>query len=289
MNDRLHAAWVIARRRIHETLIAPGWYVALTVGLLLSHFLVAGFVRSVDSSGFDYHVHPLYELLGRALEGTFGSVVVRGMFAEGPFAFALHAAFLPMLVFLASSTVFRFGLERKTGALEVMTYGPADGTSWFVAFLIRDMLASLVVLVVLSGFLAVSAAINNLALGPSLFASLPALLLASLAVHAYGILASTIADHAASALGAFLALMALFVGMFIGSFTIVSGYVRTLSTALAGALGWVSPVHYWNAALREANSGNGGRYAVNLLLLVALSAVVLVASHFVLKARGVRS
>ena len=288
MNDRLHAAWAIARRRVHETLIAPGWYVALTFCLLLSSFLVAGFVRSVDSGGFNFHVHPVYDLLGRALEATFGSAVVQGLFAEGPFAFALHAAFLPMLVYLACSSVVRFGLERSVGALELMTYGPADGTAWFLAFLIRDMLASLLVLLLLLGFLAVSAAINNLVLGPALFFSLPALLLVALSVHAYGILASTIADHAASALAAFLGLMSLFVAVFLGSFTIVNGYVRTLSAVLAWALRWVSPVQYWDQALRGAGSAGGGRYVLNLVLLAALSGIVLAASHFILKARGVR-
>jgi hypothetical protein len=289
MNDRLHAAWVIARRRVRETLIAPGWYVALTVCLLLASSLVAGFVRSVDSGGFNLHVHPVYDLLGRAMEATFGGAVVQGLFAEGPFAFALHAAFLPMLMYLACSTVFRFGLERKVGALELMTYGPSDGTSWFLAFLIRDMLATLLVLLLLLGFLAVCASINNLVLGPALFFSLPALFLVALSVHSYGILASTIADHTASALAAFLALMSLFVVDFLGSFTIVNGYVRSLSAVLAMVLRWVSPVHYWDQALRGAGSASGGWYVLNLLLLAALSGVVLTSSHFILKARGVRS
>ena len=62
MNQRLHATAVIARRRILETVISPGYYVALTIGLVLAHLLVAGFVRTVDSSGVNLSLVPAYDL-----------------------------------------------------------------------------------------------------------------------------------------------------------------------------------------------------------------------------------
>ena len=288
MNYRLHATRVIAKRRIFETLISPGFYVAATVGLLLAYFLVTGFARAVDSSGFDFRLQPVYDLLGRALEGAFGGVVVQKLFAEGPFLLVLYVAFLPVLLFLAASSVFRFGLERKVGAVELLAYGPADGTSYFLASLIKDLLATLLYLVLLLAFLAVAANLHNLILGPAFFFSLLLLLFASAAVYAFGILASTLTDNSSSALAVFLALLAFFLVVFLGSFTIVSGYVRNLSTVFAWVVQWVSPLYYWDRALRAAEVASPGLYVLNLLLLLVLAGVVLTASHFILKARGVR-
>jgi ABC-type multidrug transport system permease subunit len=283
MNYRLHATRVIAKRRIFETLISPGYYVAQAVGLVLAYFLVSGFTHSVDSSGFDFHLQPLYDLIGRAIQGAFGSVVVAKLFAEGPFQFVLYLAFLPVLLFLAASSVYRFGLERKVGAVELLAYGPADGTSYFLASLAKDVLMTLLYLVVLLAFLAVTAGLHNLILGP-----LATLFFVSVAVYAYGILASTLTDNSASALAVFLLVMAFFLAVFLGSFTIASGYVRNLAGVFAWILKWISPLFYWDQALRAMEVGGWPMFLVNLAALLALSGVVLTASHYILKARGVR-
>ncbi|MCK5673300.1 MAG: hypothetical protein KAH95_07975, partial [Spirochaetales bacterium] len=66
MNLRFRAALVIAKRHIFESLLSPGYYIAQTVGLLLSYFLISGFISSIDSSGFNYSLHPLYGLIGNS-------------------------------------------------------------------------------------------------------------------------------------------------------------------------------------------------------------------------------
>ena len=141
---------------------------AAALGLLLAYFLAAGFARAVDSSGFDFRLHPVYDLIGRSLEGAFGGVVVQKLFAEGPFQLVLYVAFLPVLLFLAASSVYRFGLERKVGAVELLAYGPADGTSYFLAFLVKDLLATLLYLAALTGFLAVGRGAAQPGAGPHL-------------------------------------------------------------------------------------------------------------------------
>jgi hypothetical protein len=289
MNYRLHATRVIAKRRIQELLLSPGYYVAAAIGLLLAYFLASGFVRAVDSSGFDFRLHPVYDLIGRSLEGAFGSVVVQKLFAEGPFQLVLYVAFLPVLLFLSASSVYRFGLERKVGAVELLAYGPADGTAYFLAFLIKDLLATLLYLAVLTGFLAVIGALHNLVLGPTFFHCLLLLPFASVAVYAWGIFASTLTDNSASALAVFLALLVFFLLVFLGSFTIASGYVASLSTVLAWIVRWVSPLYYWDQALRFAEVARWPLYALNLALELAVGAAVLAASHFILRARGVRA
>ncbi len=288
MNERLNATGVIARRKILETLISPGFYIALTIGLLLGYFLVAGFVRSVDSSGFDYRLNPVYDLIGRSLEGAFGATFVAKLFAEGPFLFALYLSFLPVLVYLAVSSVFHFGLEKKVGALELLAYGPADGTSYFLASLIKDILVTALSLAALLVFLGAAAAINNLILGPAFLSSLALVFVLSVAVYAYGIFASALTNNSASAVALFLGVLLFFLIILMGSFTIVSGYVRTLSGVFAWVLQWLSPFFYWDLGLRAVEVGGWGSFAGSIGLLLALSAVVLAASHFTLKAKGVR-
>lgn len=288
MSYRIHATRVIAKRRIFETLLSPGFYVAQAVGLVLAYFLILGFVRAVDSSGFDFHLNPVYDLIGRSLVGAFGATVVEKLFAEGPFTFTLYVAFLPVLFYLALSSVFRFGLERKVGAIELLAYGPADGTSYFLASMIKDILLTLLYAVVVLVFLAIAAAVNNLILGPMFAYSLALIFFLSVAVYAYGILASTLTDNSASALAVFLALMVFFAIIFLGSFTIVSGYVRNLASVFAWIVKWISPLFYWDLGLRAVEVGGWLSFLLDMLLLLALSAAVLFISHFILKARGVR-
>ena len=288
MNHRLHATAVLAKRRIFETLISPGYYVAQTVGLVLAYLLVAGFVRSIGSSGFDYELHPAYGLIGRTLVGAFGTTFADKLFAEGPFLFTVHIAFLPVLLYLAVSSVFRLGLEKKVGALELLTYGPADATSSFAATLIKDMLMTAIYLVALLLFLLVAAGLNNLVLGPSFFASLGILFFLAIAFYGYGILAASLADNSASAVAAFLGAIFVFIVIMMGSFTVIGGLVRSVSSVFAWVVRWISPLFYWDLASRSAEVGNWAMYAVGALLLVVLSAAVLFVSHVTMSVRGVR-
>jgi len=289
MSQRAHATNVLAKRRILETLISPGFYVAQTIGLVLAYLLVIGFVRAIDSSGFNYALNPAYELIGRSLVGAFGETFVEKLFSEGPFLFTLYVAFLPVLLYLAVSSVFRFGLEKKVGALELLTYGPADGTSYFLAALVKDILMTAIYLVVLFVFLLIAGLLNNLILGPSFYYSLIILFFLSAAIYAYGIFASTLTDNSASAIAVFLGLILFFIIIMMGSFTVVSGYVRNLASVFAWIVKWISPLFYWDLALRVIAVGNWGVYFLGIGLLLALTAVILFISHLTIKARGVRS
>jgi hypothetical protein len=289
MNHRAHATSVLAKRRILETLISPGYYIAQTIGLVLAYLLVSGFVRAVDSSGFNYALNPGYELIGRCLVGAFGATFVEKLFSEGPFLFTLYVAFLPVLLYLAVGSVFRFGLEKKVGALELLAYGPADGTSCFLATLIKDIFMTVIYLAVLLVFLLIAGLLNNLILGPSFYYSLIILLFLSIAIYAYGVFASSLTDNSASAIAVFLGLILFFIIIMMGSFTVVSGYVRNLTGVFAWIVKWISPLFYWDLALRVVEIGNWGMYIVGIVLLLALSALVLFISHLTIKARGVRS
>ena len=288
MNYRWHAVKTISRRRIFETFISPSFYIAMSLGLVLGYLLVAGFVDSVDSSGLNYGLNPIYELLAKALSGAFGDTYVFKLFSEGPFLFALHVSFFPFLIYLALSGVFKFGFEKNVGALELLTYGPADGTSCFLAFVIRNILFSLVYLIVLLVYFVVVALINNLVLGPQFFFALILMLFLCLAVFAYGALTSVLANNSSVGVAIFVGGILFFALIQMGSFTIISGYVKSLSSALAGLIQWVSPLYYWNQGFSAVDYGNVAGLLINLIFLVGLTFVILLASHFVMTARGVR-
>ena len=289
MSDRARAARVIAKRQVFEAVVSPGLYVSLVVGLFLGYALVSSFARAVDSSGFNPQLNPLYDIVGRALEGAFGKTFVDGLFAEGPLPFAFWVSFVPVFLYITVSSVFKFGLEKNAGAVELVAYGPADGTAYLVACSIKDLLLTLAAIVVELLFLLVAAALYNYVAGPGLFVAALVAFFLSLALSAYGSLASMLTMNASSALALFLGIVAFFLVVLFGSFAIVGEYVRSLSTVIAYAIQWISPFYYGNLSLQASTAGSPLGVIGGLALLAVLAALVLTASHFIIRARGVRA
>jgi hypothetical protein len=289
MNRRLHAALVISRRQLFETLIAPGLWITLALGLVLGYLLITGFAASVDSAGFNPTLNPLYDLVGRALAGAFGMAFVTKLFAEGPFLLALAVAFLPVFLFLAISSVFRFGQEKNAGAVELLSYGPSDGTSYLMASFLRDVGSSAFALLVIAGFMAAAAALGNLALGPMFLFCLPLLFLVSLAVSAYGILCAILSSNPSSALAAFFGIMLLFLLSLGGQLAIAGASVRTVASVAAAVLQWVSPLWAASLCLRAFQAGSLAALLLGIGLMLALTAALLVAGHLAIRRRGVRA
>jgi hypothetical protein len=288
MSYRFHATVTISKRRIFETFISPALYAAITIGLLLGYFLVSGFVHAVDSSGLNYFLNPVYELIARSLAGTFGDTYVIKLFAEGPFLFAFNVAFLPFLLYLAVSSVYRFGFEKNVGALELLMYGPADGTSCFLAFMIRNMVFTLLYSAILLLFFWITALLSNMVLGPKFFYGFIMILFLALAVYAYGILTAVLSRNGSVGTALFAGIVVFLLLIQMGSYTIVTGYVRNLSTVLASIIKWISPLHYWTQALSYMEYGFIGGFLLSILFLILLTAVLLLVSHFIIRSRGVR-
>ena len=289
MRYRVHAARVIARHALLEALTGPGFYLALAAGLLVGYAVVRGFVGAIDSSGFNPALNPLTDLANRALGGAFGETFMEKLFAEGPFLFALVASFLPVFLFLAVTSVLTFGLEKGTGAVELITYGPADGTAYLLASLARDVVLTAVTLAVLLAQAALAAALYNLALGPTFLVAIPILLLVAIAIYAFGLLASVVTATGSSALALFLGVLILFLAVLVGSLAITSEYVRTLATVVSWVVRWASPFFYGSLCLQGLFGGRPLAVAGGLVLLALLAGLVLTASHLVIRLRGVRA
>ena len=286
---RMHAAVVVARLQARETVLTPGLYITLAVGLVLGWFLVNGFASSIDSSGFNPLLSPLYDVVARFLGGVFGASFVGTLFAEGPFVLALFVSFLPVFLFLCIGSVFRFGHEKAAGAVELLSYGPADGTAYFAASFLKDAVFSAAALLAIAGFLAVMAAVDGLALGPLYAAALPILFFLTLAVFAWGVVCSIVSANASSALALFLAVLLAFLLVLTGQLSIAGESVRTVSSVAAAILIWVSPLHYAWMSFRAAQEGSAVALLGGIALNIALAAALLGLSHLVIRRRGVRA
>ncbi|MEW5814411.1 MAG: hypothetical protein AB1798_03310 [Spirochaetota bacterium] len=288
MSLKINAINTIARRKIFETFISPAFYIAVSIGFLLTCFLVKGFTGSIDSSGLNYTLNPMYEMIYKSLSGAFGDTFVINLFAEGPYNFSLFIAFVPFILYLSISSVYKFGLEKTSGWLELVTCGPSDGTSYFLASLVRNVFFTVLYALLLILFDWFTSLVSNVVLHPSFFTALAILCFLSLAVYAVGTLASVITNNASASTALFIGLLVFFILIEISSFSIISGYVRSFSAVLSWIIKWFSPVFYWHMGLSAIGFGNLLLYLVNILMLIVVTVMVLLLSHFILKSKGVR-
>ena len=289
MSERIHATGVIARRRLFESLIGPGYYIVLSISLLVAYLLISGFRTIVDTSGLNYALHPIYDLVGRTLEGGLGRPFLGRLFSEGPFVLTLYVAVLPVFLYLALTSIFRFCVERSVGAVELVVYGPADGTAYFLAGFIKDLVLGVAAVALVLLFFALAAVSGNLYLGPAVARSVLLVIPLMTAGFAYAVLAAVLTDNVAASITVFLAVNLLFGLIMTGTFLMVEGYARNLATVLGWLLQWVSPFYYWTLGLTAAGSANGGLFVLALGLLLILTVALLYASHRILTARGVRA
>ncbi|MGA2977779.1 MAG: hypothetical protein ABSF77_20960 [Spirochaetia bacterium] len=289
MRDRMHAAGVVARTQLKESLLSPGLYVSLSAGLFIGWLLCADFARAVDSSGFDPRLSGFWSFATRALSGAFGPVFVEKLLTEGPFLAVLAASFAPFFFVLAIGSVFRFGLEKNAGAIELIVYGPADGTSYFIGSFLKDAALSAFALALLTLYFLVLAAVQNLAVGPMFLAALPVLFILALAIFSFGILCSVAAGNAAAALALFLGIGTLFTAMTVGSLSSAGSSVRAAAVTVSAGLQWFSPLYYASLCARAYGGGSAPAYAAGLALLAALTAAVLLGCHLLIRKKGVRA
>jgi len=180
-------------------------------------------------------------------------------------------------------------MEKASGAVELLAYGPADGTSYFVASFLKDVLFALIALAAIFVFLSVAAGVNNLVLGPLFFSSLPVIFFLALAIFAYGVLCSILTSNASSAIALFIAILLIFVLILGGSLTIASAPLRTVSNIAAAVIQWISPFFYAGLCVRAFSGGDALGLLGGLALLAALCAALLFLCHVAIGHRGVRA
>lgn len=282
---RVHSPIVIARRKISETWYSPGIYISLTAGLVIAFLIVTSYTKSIGSGGFDSTLNPFFNFLSGLLVGAFGEAFFTKVFSEGPFYCALILSFVPILVFITINSVFRFGFEKNVGALRLISFGPADGTSFIIGTLIKDIFFYVIALAVLICFFVLCAIINNLLLGPKFFFGILTIFAFALCVSAYGVFSSSVTGNSGAAVALFSAIMMASVAIHIGSFMKLEDQTDVLSSILLKIARWASPIFYWQQAMALVDDLMWGRVILALAGSGIMAIVLIGISHLVSRYR----
>ena len=285
---RFRAVRVLARRRLIEHLLSPATWVLAAFGLVLAFLIVEGFVKSVDSSGFDFSLHPVYEILYGIIGSAFGVTYVRQLFGDGPFAFASLAAFAPVLLYHCLTSIQRFGHERRSGLVDLVAAGPADVSAYLFSFGAADTAAVAAYLVLTGLFLAVSGIVWNLAVGLTLVAYLLGLLFFAASLLALALLLVSLLRQPASAVALFLVVAAALASAEVVSFAMIGGGPGSGAFVASWVLRWLSPFYYLDAARIAARSQQTLQFFSALLGQAVLCAVFLTGAYVRARSRGTR-
>lgn len=285
---RLRAIRVLARRRLFEHLLVPATWVLAALGLVLAFLIDRGFVRSVDSTGLSFSLHPAYEILYGIMGSAFGATYAWQIFGDGPFAFASLAALAPLLLYLCLATIQRFGHERDSGIADLVAAGPADIPAYLFSFGAADAVVAAAYLVLTGLFLAVNGIAWNLVIGLTLVAYLLGLLLFAASLLGLALLLASSLRRPASAVALFLVVAAALALAEVASFAVVGGGPGGAGKIASWVLRWLSPFYYLDAARMAVRSEQTLQFFGALLGQAALCAAFLTGAHATARSGGTR-
>ena len=285
---RFHAVCVLTRRRLIEQFMTPATWLFSAFGLVLVFFLLKGFVKSVDSSGFDFSLHPLYQIIYGVIGSAFGVTYVRQLFGDGPFAFSLSVGFAPIILYLSLTSIQRFGYERRSGMMDLVAAGPSDESAYLFSFGAADVIVATAHLVLMGLYLALCAVVWNMAIGLPVLMYLLELLLFSISLLGLALLLGALLPQPVSGLALFLLVTATLAFADIASFATVGGGLRSVANAVSWVLRWLSPFYYLDMGQMALRSGGAWQFLAALCGQALLCVVLAVGGHMAARSRGSR-
>jgi hypothetical protein len=288
MNYRLHALRVIAIKRRDETLVSPSFYIMVSASFIIAYFFIAGFIGMIGSDGINPAKSPVYGLVINLLKGVFGNSFIDRLFAQGPFLIALFLSAFVFILYMGISTVSQFGHEKGSGALEVISSGPADETACFLGYFATNLVFTIAFLVSIAILFFIAALLTNLALSGIFFFTIFLLVLGSIVVYAYASLASVLARNSFGALAFFLVFLLFFAGAQFGMYGTITGSGNKLTGTLSFIVQWISPFFALNSGSEAAEYGSIAHHIRTVLDPIIVSVIILFASHVISRTRGVR-
>ena len=280
MNTRINSVKTIFKIKLKETLLSPGFFISLSLGAAIITLLVYGFIKSVDSSGLDYMKHPIYYFIGRFISKGFGMNLLLNIFSEGPFLFSLCFAFIPVFLFTFINSIYRAGYEKKNGFHELLLYGPADYTVYFITVFLRDCVIYIISLIFFSIVIYISALNNNLVVGSSFLSFNFLIFFTATGFAAYNTLIFSITDN--PGMGIFISIILYFI------FTILILY-NQIENIFLKVIMWLSPFYYMKMGFNELYMYNASVIILPFLLLIFLCFIILTGSHYLILRKGYRS
>ncbi|MDD4220421.1 MAG: hypothetical protein PHR10_09595 [Sphaerochaetaceae bacterium] len=235
---------VLTKLHCKETFLNPSYYIAIVVSSLLGYLPIRAFLQSIGPQGFSPADSPLFANITGALERLFSPVMVQKLFAEGPFLFALFWALTPMLLYVLISSIITFQQHKDQGVIELIRFGPSNSRSYILSLFLKDLIAIYIYSIYVTLFFLAVSRFNNLLLGPAFIQALFAFLLATLVLCAYAKLSMVATDSSIGSIFLFLAILAVFLAVQLGTYSIILEQIRTIASLLSLVIQWISPFYY---------------------------------------------
>ncbi len=269
---RWHVTKLISQRGFGSGLKGPVLPFVLAFALLISALMIAGNVGQLGQEG----------LLAIARPMTYPFFVAVGILS----------------FYLALAGALAIVRDRDRGTLETLFYGPVDSVSYIFGRFFEHLLIFAVLLALTAVFFLISSLITHFAITVQFWQAFFLSFFIAAGVIAFGIFISSITKRTIGSVVLFLVLMLIFVGI---QLTQVSLSGTDLTNPSAGlALGvkvvtflgkivsWVSPFSYLSRGLDAVDLASVGRYLLSLLEATIYAAVLLGASIYFFRRRGVR-
>lgn len=270
--ERWHTISVIQRRDLIATLVSPGVFVAVALGMLAASLSL----RSDLSTIADARVHVLTD-----------AFVL-------PFFIATTIA----MFFIALSSVATVARERDQGTLEVLFYGPVDVESYILAKHAAQVVAFVPMALAIAVLLVAFAGITGLRITLTFVPILALSIVTAAAVAALGLFLSTITRSVRAAFAIFAAIVVLLLALRIGAALVTQIqvtnnfspwlFVRGATLAAESAAAYISPFGVFDRGVDAVVRGSWLEYLGMILLSVVQCAVLVVLSIRGLHRRGVR-
>jgi hypothetical protein len=178
------------------------------------------------------------------MEKLFGEIFVQHLFSEGPFLFALYCSFIPIILYVLISSIITYHQHKDQGVLELFRFGSFKTSSYIISLFIKDVISVSIFFIYLFSFFFAVSRFNNLLLGPLFIQSMISLLFVTLLLCAYGKLAMVATSSPVESLFLLIATLTLFLLIQLGTYSIVSENLRTISSILSSVVQWFSPFYY---------------------------------------------
>lgn len=264
---------VLTKRELLSSLYGWGFYAAIFISLLISSFILKNFLQGIRTENIFITSFPLNFPL-------FTSVVIISFY----------------LVIVSAISISK---EKEQGTLEILFYGPVSSSSFLLGKYFTDIALYLIILGFFALYFLGISLLTNLGFTWVLIkAFLVSIFLASCMIS-FGLFISSLTGKIRSSIVWVIGLLLAFLAVwFLQNIFInipseaLSSWFRYLQKALEiihQFVNWVSPFSYLSRGMESIRVGSMKLFALNILYSVIYTAILLILSIYILKAKGAKA
>lgn len=272
LSDRVHAVRSLAARELRSGLLSAGVYVPVSIGFIISSFVVRNYIKTIEGNGM--------------------------MMLSNPLNQPLYWCIIVAAIYLALSSAISIAKEKEQGTLEILFHGPVDMESFVVSKFAEHLVVYVVFAVLFTAFFWITSLLTNFGMGVSFLTMILSSIVLSACTISFGTLVSALAPKIKNATFIFLGLVVLFLttqvlGQVLSSvqpddFSTFAAYLRVVVEGITQLLSWVSPFDYVTRGMNAIMINNPLSLLYSLLEAVAYVVVTLYLSIIILKSKGAK-